>query len=174
MIFIPAPGPLTPVLFCEMVAVVGGVGLSGEHIAAVTLVAQNAGDAAGGPLDVPEVGLAPQGIESVRNFLRGIAVEAHIKRQFYGGSLFGVDGQVPFAVVGVAQQLRRQRDAVVQAHPQGRLHAAAADMGLLLRHMRKECECLVRGLIQGENLLRFKEHAHRRVQPGQVLNNLDT
>ena len=99
----------------------------GQNIAAVALIAQYLQDAAGGPLGIPKIRSAAQGGKRVRNLLGRVPIQVHIKRQLNSGGLIWIDHKVPVPVVTVAQQLGRERDAVVQPHPQGAFHTAAPD-----------------------------------------------
>lgn len=62
-----------------------------------------------------------------------------------------------------AEQLGSQRQTVIQAHAQGGLHAAAFIPGFFLCHRCLKRQRHVRGFIEREDVLGFKEHANRRI-----------
>ena len=61
----------------------------------------------------------------------------------------------------IPQQLGRQRQTSVQPHPQGGLHAPAADMRLLLSHGGLKRKRHLGIVFEGEDTFALKEHPDR-------------
>ena len=165
---------LAPVFLGKMGQIIRRICFPGQNIAAVALVTQYLQNAAGGPLGIPKVGSAPQSGERIRNLLGGVPVQVHIKRQLNSGGLVWVDHKVAVPIVTVAQQLGRERDAVVQPHTQGAFHAAAPDPRFLFRHGGLKRKRHFGVIIQRKYALRLKKHAHWRLQLSQIAGDPDT
>ena len=162
MVPIEALGPVAFILLGFVCEVVGGKGFSGEHVPAVAFVAQHLRHRVGRPPKIAQICFPSLACEDFRNLAGGIAVKVQVKNQFYRGGFLGVDHQVPFAVMGIPQQLGSQGQPAVQAHPQGSLHASAAGVGFLLGHSGLEGQGHLGIFLQGENALAFKKHPDRR------------
>lgn len=161
MVAVKALGPVAFILLGFVGEVVGGKGFSGEHVPAVAFVAQHLHHRVGRPPKIAQICFPSLACEDFRNLAGGIAVKVQVKNQLYRGGFFGVDHQIPFAVVGIPQQLGSQRQSTIQTHPQGSLHAPAAGVGFLLSHGGLERQSHLGIILQGENALAFKEHPHR-------------
>lgn len=162
MVPIEALGTVPFILFCFVCEIVGGECLSGEHVPAVPFIAKHLHNGVGCPLDIPQIRFSALACKNFCNLAGGVAVKVQVKNQFYRRGFLGVDHQVPFAVMGIPQQLGSQGQPAVQAHPQGSLHAPAAGVGFLLSHGGLERQSHLGIILQGENALALKKHTHRR------------
>ena len=162
MVPIEALGTVAFILFGLVGEVVGGKGFPGEHVPAVALVAQHLHHGVGRPSKIAQIRFPSLACEDFRDLAGGIAVKVQVKNQFYRRGFLGIDHQVPFAVMGIPQQLGSQGQPAVQAHPQGSLHAPAAGVGFLLGHGGLEGQGHLGIFLQGENALAFKKHPDRR------------
>ena len=116
MVAITALRTLTSILFGFVIAIVWRKSLSGQHIPAMALVAKDLHDSRGSPVDIPQIRLSTQGIERIRNLLRGVAIQIHIKSQFHCWSLVRIWNKAAIGIVGIAEQLGSQRYSIVQPH----------------------------------------------------------
>ena len=117
MVAITALRTLTSILFGFVIAIVWRKGLSGQHIPAMALIAKDLHDSRGSPVDIPQIGLAAQGVERIRNLLRGVSIQIHKKCQFHGWRLVGIWNKAAIGIVSIAEQLGSQRYTIVQPHP---------------------------------------------------------
>ncbi len=104
MVPIEALGTVPFILFCFVCEIVGGECLSGEYVPAVALVAQHLYHRVGRPPKIAQIRFPSLACEDFRNLAGGVAVKVQVKNQLYRGGFFGVDHQIPFAVVGIPQQ----------------------------------------------------------------------
>ena len=117
MVAITALRTLASILLGFVIAIVWRKGLSGQYIPAMALVAKDLHDSRGSPVDIPQIGLAAQGVECICNLLRGVAIQIHIKSQFHCWRLVGIWNKAAIGIVGIAEQLGSQRYSIVQPHP---------------------------------------------------------
>ena len=117
MVAITALRTLTSILLGFVIAIVWRKGLSGQYISAMALVAKDLHDSRGSPVDIPQIGLAAQGVERIRNLLRGVSIQIHKKCQFHGWRLVGIWNKAAIGIVSIAEQLGSQRYTIVQPHP---------------------------------------------------------
>lgn len=104
MVPIEALGTVSLILFCFVCEIVGGECLSGEYVPAVPFIAKHLHNGVGCPLDIPQIRFSALACKDFCNLAGGVAIEIQVKNQFYRGGFFGVDHQIPFAVVGIPQQ----------------------------------------------------------------------
>lgn len=104
MVPIEALGTVPFILFCFVCEIVGGECLSGEYVPAVPFIAKHLHNGVGCPLDIPQIRFSALACKDFCNLAGGVAIEIQVKNQFYRGGFFGVDHQIPFAVVGIPQQ----------------------------------------------------------------------
>ena len=116
VIAIPALRPLTSVFLGLVIAVIRSKGFSGQDITAVALIAEDLDDTRGSPVDIAQIGLPPQGIERIRNLLRGVSIQIHKKCQFHCRRLVGIWNKAAIGIVSIAEQLGSQRYSIVQSH----------------------------------------------------------
>ena len=135
MIVVPGMGTAVDVPCFLMTAVIDRIGLARKDIATMPLVAENLNDGIGCPKGgVSLVGSLLERNKGICDLLRRVSVQIHIKSQFYGVFLIGIDFQATVCVLVIAQQRRGQRKTVVQSHTQRGLHASASRVGLFLGH----------------------------------------
>lgn len=82
----------------------------------MALIAKDLHDSRGSPVDIPKIGLATQGIECIRNLLRGVAIQIHIKSQFHCWRLVRIWNKAAVGIVSIAEQLGSQRYSIIQPH----------------------------------------------------------
>ena len=169
-----ALGSVPPILSGLVVQIVGGEGLPGQHIPAMPLIAKDLDNGVGCPLDIPQISLPAQLGERRRNVGGGISVQIHIEDEFYRGGFIRVDDQVSICVVRIPQQLGRQWQTSVQPHPQGGLHAPAADVRLLLSHGGLKRKRHLGIVFEGEDTFALKEYPDRTGQLRKHTNHADT
>ena len=85
MITVSALWSLSFILLGLMGAEIGREGLTGKNITTMALITQDLNNTRGSPVDIAKVRLTPQGIESIRNLLRGVSVQIHIESKLDGG-----------------------------------------------------------------------------------------
>ena len=106
-----------------------------QHISAIPFVPHTGRHTTCRPLQIAQIRPLAELRECVCDLLGGISVQVHIEHEL--GDLVGlrVDDKLAVLVLHKTQQLRGQRQAVVQPHPQRGLHAPTAYTGFLLCHL---------------------------------------
>ena len=148
--------------------------LSCNDVTAMPFITQYLHNATGCPLDVSKVGLTPKGNQGICNLLRGIAVEVHIKDEFYRGGFIGIDDKLSVCIVLEAEKLRCKRNTVVKAHTERGFHTTAPCVRLFLCHCGNEGKCHSRVIVQGENALGLKKYTNRVLQLGKLTHDTNT
>ena len=123
-------------------------------------IAEDLNNGARRPLDIAEIGLPPERLKRVRDFRRRIPIEVHIKNQLDRGGLLRIYHEVAVGVMGVSKQFRRKRQPAVEPLREGYLHTPASNVRLFLRNGGQKGKGHLAVLIQRENALAFKKHAH--------------
>lgn len=168
MITVSALWSLSFILLGLMGAEIGREGLTGKNITTMALITQDLNNTRGSPVDIAKVRLTPQGIESIRNLLRGVSVQIHIESKLDGGCFLGIRNKLTISIVHISEQFGSQRNAVIQTHTKRGLHGSASGVGLFLGHGRLEGQSKLRIIIQREDGLTFKENTNRWITLGKV------
>ena len=101
-----------------MIQIVRGERLTRQNISTVTFVPKHLYNGIRRPVNVPQIGLPAQFSERLRDLGSCLSVQIHVEDQLYRGGLLRINHEVSIRIVGIAQQLGRQRQSPIQPHPE--------------------------------------------------------